>query len=778
MPKVRRQGGEKKSLFPSLLSLWLYLIGGMIMPMKSFAQDGLSLENVYLRFTVSRETLAWRIEEKGSHTVWQTEGRGEIWLADRGGAINLSEAREKKGEKVSEDTLLLTLSDFPSVNGLVVKLTFKLEGNQIGQELDIPEGGEAFRGCYYPGAFLIEGDKEYVAVPIRSGCLIPGDWKENLNLYYPVGGAWMGLPWYGFAKGKSALLVILDTPFDAGIHIKNPPGGPPLVGHSWEASMLSLRYPRRVFYSFKDTSKEELPAYNWMTKTYRDYVKRSGRFKPLTDKIERLPNLKLMLGAIVVPTLIAYYDKQQPAPQLTYTSFQERARQLERLYEAGIRGLYIHLDGWGKRGYDNLHPDPLPPCPDAGGWEGLRELSLTADKLGYLFGLHDNYRDFYLDSPAFDEALTRKEANGKSPRYSIWPGGEQSELCATVALPFVKRTFEEMQKHGVKLTASYLDVFSSVPPEECYDPRHPMTREDSTRYRNQCLDYVNSLGIIVTSEDGADWAIPVINLPYWIPSPGFGVTVPLFELVYHDSVIVPNDIMAGDESFLRALLYGELPMIGIDAPLKAFKNVQVIRDLEKEVGTAEMVWHRFLNGDYSKQETCFSNGISIWVDLDSKKYRIKGAKEIPSEEREVPSIGYDVRVKVSDFKYLGGRSFEISYEWEVKEEIPGDYRCFNHFLNEAIPQEEHIAFGADHFLAISTSKWRVGELIKDGPHRVDIPPGLPLGSYEVVIGLFDMDSGARLPLRGVDAHSRLHLGFLEVIGEGDTIRDIRFIPVP
>lgn len=746
--------------------------------MKAFSKDDFSLENSYLKFIISEENLSWRLEDKTSHTIWQTEGRGELWLAGSSGGleiVKLADAREKIGTKLGENILLITLKDFPGRIDLELQFKYELDKNQIKQEMDIPKGEEKFRGCYYPGGFRIEGNKEFVAVPIRSGCLIPADWKENLDLYYPVGGAWMGLPWYGFAKKNSALLVIIDTPFDAGIHIKNPSGGPPLVGHSWEASMLSLRYPRRVLYIIKDTTQDELPAYNWMAKTYREYVKRNGRFKPLTEKMKRLPNLKRMLGAIVVPTLIAYYDKQQPNPRLTFTPFSERAKQLEKLYEAGVRGLYIHLDGWGKRGYDNLHPDILPPCPEAGGWEGLRELSLTAERLGFLFGLHDNYRDFYLDSPAFDESLTRKEANGKSPRYSVWAGGEQSELCAVVALPFVRRTFEEMKKHGVRLTASYLDVFSSVPPEECYDPRHPMTREDSTRYRNQCLDYVNSLGIIVTSEDGADWAIPVINLPYWIPPPGFGVTVPLFELVYHDSVIVPNDILAGDDAFLRALLYGELPMVGIDAPIKAFKNVQIIRDLEKTVCTAEMVWHRFLSDDYSQQEAHFSNGITVWVDFNNKKFRIKGLKEIPAETMEVPTLSYDVRVKVSDFKYLGNRSFEISYKWEVFEEISGDYRCFNHFLNETIPQPEHIAFGADHFLPVPTAKWKAGDIIIDGPHTVHIPEGLPFGRYEIVIGLFDLNSGARLPLRGADSRLRIHLGFLEVSGEDDTIKDIKFI---
>ena len=39
---------------------------------------------------------------------------------------------------------------------------------------------------------------------------------------------------------------------------------------------------------------------------------------------------------------------------------------VEALAAKGFANAYVHLDGWGLRGYDNLHPDILPPCPDAG----------------------------------------------------------------------------------------------------------------------------------------------------------------------------------------------------------------------------------------------------------------------------------------------------------------------------------------------------------------------------------------------------------------------------
>ena len=41
--------------------------------------------------------------------------------------------------------------------------------------------------------------------------------------------------------------------------------------------------------------------------------------------------------------------------------------------------------------------------PEQGGWEGLRRLADTCDELGYLFAVHDQYRDFYFNAASFDD---------------------------------------------------------------------------------------------------------------------------------------------------------------------------------------------------------------------------------------------------------------------------------------------------------------------------------------------------------------------------------------
>ena len=76
---------------------------------------------------------------------------------------------------------------------------------------------------------------------------------------------------------------------------------------------------------------------------------------------------------------------------------------MRELHELGVEKLYLHLDGWAQPGYDNQHPDYTPACAEAGVWEGMKSLADTMQELGYMFGIHDQYRDYYLTAPSFDE---------------------------------------------------------------------------------------------------------------------------------------------------------------------------------------------------------------------------------------------------------------------------------------------------------------------------------------------------------------------------------------
>src|SRR4029453_8391336 len=97
------------------------------------------------------------------------------------------------------------------------------------------------------------------------------------------------------------------------------------------------------------------------------------------------------------------FSTTQPEKNHRLTTFDARGEQLRKWKRDGVERLQVCLTGWPREGYDRQHPDELPPAPRAGGWEGMRRLADTCKELGYLFSLHDQYRDFYLDAPSFDK---------------------------------------------------------------------------------------------------------------------------------------------------------------------------------------------------------------------------------------------------------------------------------------------------------------------------------------------------------------------------------------
>ena len=319
--------------------------------------------------------------------------------------------------------------------------------------------------------------------------------------------------------------------------------------------------------------------------------------------------------------------------------------------EKGVEKLYLHLDGWAEPGYDNQHPDYLPAWQAAGGWQGSKELSGTIQECGYLFGLHDQYQDYYFDAPSFDPDFACQAPDGSIFEMSRWAGGRQSYLCASQAPLYVKRNFEEVLGHGIQLGASYLDAFTCNEGDECANPWHRMTRQECFAYRSACFDYLWSKGILPSSEEASDWAMRSLVFTHYGPydfmlqppgTPRRGIPVPLFNLVYHDCLILPwlMDKIDGQEAYmLYALLNGGAAYMDKDGAYSgcdgAFDSAaaelhldeeiaryRIVAQLQERVPKCEMVRHEFLCGDWKQQRTTFSDGTVVTVDLGSGHYAI------------------------------------------------------------------------------------------------------------------------------------------------------------
>lgn len=525
-------------------------------------------------------------------------------------------------------------------------------GSVFFELLPLEEDGLTLKAAYWPGPMEFRSDSQdwYSVLNVLQGLILPNNWanpvsettnKINFNGQFCSTAAYM--PWWGQIRPEGGYMAINATPWDGAYAIDHPANGPyTLVTPRWLESMGGLTY-RRI-YEYRFFAKCD---YNDLCKSYRLYAREKGLLITLKEKAARCPGVDKLIGSAIVhkgikthcSPLSRHYDAEHPERMDTLVPFRTRTEQMRKLKAAGLEKVYLHLDGWGDPGYDNKHPDYLPACEAAGGWEGMKELSDTMEECGYMFGIHDQYRDYYFDAPTFDENFACRNADGSIPDQAIWAGGRQSFLCASQAPFYVKRNFEELFRHGIHLEATYLDVFTCNEGDECVHPWHRMTRKECFEYRKSCFDYLLSRNILPSSEEVVDWSMGSLVFAHYGPydymlckpdAPRKGVPTPLFNLVYHDCVILPwlMDKAESGDYMLYALLNGGAAYLDCEAEDldEEIRRYRIVADLQEKVAKCEMVRHEFLDGGFRKERAVYSDGTTVTIDHDQQSWTIDKAE--------------------------------------------------------------------------------------------------------------------------------------------------------
>lgn len=513
----------------------------------------------------------------------------------------------------------------------------------------------------WPVAFKFEerDDKWLTLLTQMQGTVIPNTWEKEIKQLHFDGqfcsnAAYM--PWFAQLKENSSYQMIGLTPWDMAYRMDHPANGPYThLSLRHLASLGTLRYRRESKLILRENSDIVK-----ICKDYRAYVKEIGLWRSLEEKAARNPNVNKLIGSMFLHKGIKthvcensiFYDKEHPEKNDVLVTFKQREQEIKHFKEKGIEKCYLHLDGWGNPGYDNQHPDYLPACSEAGGWEGFKSLSDTMKECNYMFGLHDQYRDYYFDAKTFDPQFACQYEDGSILDVARWAGGRQSYLCASQVPYYVKRNFEEVLAHGIHLEASYLDVFTCNEPDECFHPMHQMTRRECLEYREKGFQYLISKDILPSSEECGDWAMRSLVFAHYGPydfmlekpgTPRNGYPVPLFNLVYHDCVIFPwpMDILEnGEDYMLYALLNGGGAYVDKDG---AYPNVdgafdhnarekaldeeirryQVVAKLQEKVAKLEMTNFEWVDHDPYVQRSTFADGTSVTINLHEMSYEIK-----------------------------------------------------------------------------------------------------------------------------------------------------------
>lgn len=608
---------------------------------------------------------------------WISDGRAPyIIIRKKVGGKYISTYRTlysapKRKFEYSDNKIITRLSGyvaFGRVLDFTLVLTAKITGDDSA-EFSVKaenETGYDIQAVYFPAPFNSKkkGAYSYHIDSMRQGLIMPDGYKENFASTFGfahylrkinTGDCYM--PIWGRVCDGHTFTAIIDTPYDACMFSAFGRHGAFVNSVHWMSSLGKLSYERKIKFIF-----HEQGDYNTVAKDYRQYLIYNNQFVSIDDKIKKNKNIEKLVGCPVLHHKIyskineksQFYDKNGNNETL-YATFYERAEQIKKLKECGLDKLYIHTDGWGKDGYDNNHPYILPPCEAAGGWDGFREFSKVSRDLGYIFALHDQYRDFYYSSPVFDMNKAITNIDGSHPYCSIWDGGEHTFLCSSQALEFVKKTYNELEEYGIDVQGAYLDVFSVMNGDECFNPDHKVTREQSIKHRADCFDYLNDKGFIMSSEEPAMQLLNHLALVHHGPftlrpqenGQAVGIPIPLGNLVFHDCIMVPWNwfnnwgIPKGDNGDLYCALCAGMPYlhcfgtglskVGTDSRTadtellddeslkKEIARVKPLCDLQARLYNKEMVKHEFL-GSYRQQKATYSDGTTVTIDLDKNTY--------------------------------------------------------------------------------------------------------------------------------------------------------------
>jgi hypothetical protein len=273
----------------------------------------------------------------------------------------------------------------------------------------------------------------------------------------------------------------------------------------------------------------------------------------------------------------------------------------------------------------------------------MKRLVETCGELGYPVIFHDQYRDYYLDAPSYDLQFAVHEEDtslpprqfpgsrfgdskqGQIPLMRHWDGGTQSYLNARFQLGHLLKNYQLLFEHGIRTQGIYIDVVGYVPPDEDFNPQHPTTHTDAMRGQAAMLNWSRqNLGIVAT-EAGADWVIPYVDVINQSGGGSKAILVPLYNLVYHDAVIVSFGAR-DDKSLLQGILFGgvpELPITQSNANEKTISLMRQMAALHKRVGLLEMTKHEFLDSNYRKERTTFADGTTVSVDWDNMSVKIE-----------------------------------------------------------------------------------------------------------------------------------------------------------
>ena len=475
---------------------------------------------------------------------------------------------------------------------------------------------------------LPEGEGLYIALKDEA-------WRRRLNDHCDAASGGLLMPFWSYQIGNRTLTYHILSDVRSELCMEDRQGR---IGanlrHEFQARDGDVPYEIEIWFGGGSPISPALE--------YRDGLMRAGKLVPLTDKIRKNPEVAKLLGAV---HMYVWGDGRKP----------EFVNDLVKL---GVKEAWI--------GYDQ---DENSRQTLAG-----KDYVEAAKQAGYLVGPYDGFvnaqdpktgdaasrwpRGLYQDGCIVDRAghIVRGFA-GRGCELS----SEALERAEPTLRPMAKRVEKQLQD-GANSYFVDVDAFGEL--YDDYSPAHPMTAFKDRANRLLRLQRVRDRGIVLGSEEGVAWSVPVLdfahgalsvhNAALWPEMKNFGVwwppdrpsfffqpiepsqefrdakydpafRIPLYEAAFHDSIVatdrwnVPMTKMpslAGTRQLLE-LLYG-VPSIWAmdrrqlrDARATLTRLLAFFEPLHRQIGTLALTSFEWLSNDRLVQRTRFGSHVTL-----------------------------------------------------------------------------------------------------------------------------------------------------------------------
>lgn len=641
-------------------------------------QRTLTIENEGVRFSLSPSSHSWLLEDKRVGVSWGSPNGSGPWVnllhGDGRIPVSLSRVEEvdgglrcrfvRQGGKDSQFALVFRLVN-ESLQVYIVPdhlVCPAVELFSSGIEASADENGE-------------------VLLPIRMGLWVPAQGKRIFDKTfgtYEYEGLHLGMAAI-FKKGAGLMISWQDPYVKLGLSRRFAEHAPELrmrFEMTGSARSIELRcLPKGDLTSLASAYRQRAEQLGYRLPWSEKFKRMSLRQQQAAQKLFGACNFKLWTA--LARRIDEHMQEQSVDIHWTFDEAAQIAEHLKR--DLQIDDVLFHLGGWTRYGYDCRHPDIMPANPECGGNEGLIDCARRVQKQGYLFCLHDNYQDMYRDAPSWDEAYLQKQADGTPTVGGVWLGGQAYYTCAREAVRLAQRPENLPEVAAVIQPDGYfIDTTYAVGPQECFDPRHPLTKQQDIEWKAKLSDDARNLFGLFGSECGREWAVPhadffeglvsVSGKYYHMIEPEEldARVVPFFDMVFHDCIAVHGKYGYQPEQMAeqvihhastgRTLYYHSVaphlywhdpagqdevaPPDGLKDPAlytrsvggwaegfclwdRFIKNTQeILGPINKRTSMALIDQYEFLDSARTIRRTVFNNGITVVVNGSSENFSL------------------------------------------------------------------------------------------------------------------------------------------------------------